>query len=120
MKSGSKVRTSEVLLGQHTRLDLTCALSPLAGITLLSNVLDKAPAARINRQGSTSSDTPSRNEKLQAHWMTRPYLSAQVLTSFYCDKLEDHECVPSTLKGLVVLTKLPTFGAGEASQVFRS
>ena len=46
--------------------------------------------------------------------------AAQVLTSYYCDKLEDHECVPSTLRGLVVLAKLPTFGAGEASQVFRS
>ena len=88
------------------------------GITLLSNVLDKAPAARINRQGSMCLLSPGRSRpqgKTDPGFQSR---TAQVLTSFYCDKLEDHECVPSTLKGLSVLAKLPTFGAGEASQVF--
>ena len=42
---------------------------------------------------------------------------ARVLTSFYCDKLDDIYVLAPVLQGLCVLSALPTFGSGETAQV---
>lgn len=45
---------------------------------------------------------------------------AQVLTNFYCDKLDDADVVPPALQALTVLAKLPTFGDGDSTQVYKA
>ncbi|CDZ97248.1 DNA repair/transcription protein Mms19 [Phaffia rhodozyma] len=60
---------------------------------LLSGTLSKLSPAKINRQ------------------------STRVLSSFYCDKLEDLYVISPALQGLCVLSSLPTFGSGETVQV---
>lgn len=46
--------------------------------------------------------------------------SAQVLVEFFSDKVDDHECVPASLKALNVLAKLPTFGDGDTQKTFKA
>ncbi len=45
--------------------------------------------------------------------------AAQVLTGFYCDKLEDDPVLPVALDALAVLADLPTFGDGDCLKVYR-
>ncbi|KAL7416158.1 Dos2-interacting transcription regulator of RNA-Pol-II-domain-containing protein [Mrakia frigida] len=62
-------------------------------VGLLTGVLAKISTSKVNRQ------------------------STRVLTSFYCDKLDDIYVLAPVLQGLCVLSALPTFGTGETSQV---
>ncbi|KAF5377797.1 hypothetical protein D9757_008093 [Collybiopsis confluens] len=64
-------------LSANKRSRFTC-------VELLSAVLSRCPADKLNRQ------------------------AAKVLTTFYCSKMEDTETVVPALKGLASLTKLPS------------
>lgn len=44
---------------------------------------------------------------------THLFTLARVLTSFYCDKLDDIYVTFPALQGICVLSSLPTFGSGE-------
>lgn len=41
----------------------------------------------------------------------------KVMTEFFCDKLEDEGVIHSALRGLIALSKLPTFANDEVIQV---
>ncbi|CAE6485127.1 unnamed protein product [Rhizoctonia solani] len=45
---------------------------------------------------------------------------ARVLTTFYCEKIQDADTVVPALDGLLTLTSLPTFGANEAKDTAQS
>jgi DNA repair/transcription protein MET18/MMS19 len=47
-------------------------------------------------------------------------LEARVLTTFYCDKLDDTETIIPALKGLVSLTALPSFTSIDALTVIHA
>ncbi|KZT43226.1 hypothetical protein SISSUDRAFT_1057991 [Sistotremastrum suecicum HHB10207 ss-3] len=66
------------------------------GVELLSSVLEKCPANRVNIQAT------------------------RVLVNFYCGKLDDSDTVIPALKGLVPLCKLPTFTSSDAIQTIES
>ncbi|KAF8347787.1 Dos2-interacting transcription regulator of RNA-Pol-II-domain-containing protein [Amanita rubescens] len=66
------------------------------GVDFLSSVIARLPPAKLN------------------------IASVKVLTSFYCGKLDDTETVIPALKGLVILTALPSFTSEEATTVIRA
>jgi hypothetical protein len=92
----------------------------LAGVALLTDVVSQTPKEKINRQASKF---PHLQYCTSIHFNDPPTFScftAQVLTGFFADKLEDHESVPFALQALVSLAKLPTFGSGESVKTYRA
>lgn len=85
------------------------------GVELLSSVLEKCPANRVNIQASELFSFAVSND-LQSHYL----LIARVLVNFYCGKLDDSDTVIPALKGLVPLCKLPTFTSSDAIQTIES
>ncbi|KAM6497040.1 ARM repeat-containing protein [Amanita muscaria] len=67
------------------------------GVEFLSSVIARLPSTKFN----IASD------------------SVKVLTTFYCEKLDDTETIIPALKGLVTLSALPSFSSSEASIVIR-
>ncbi|CAE6482007.1 unnamed protein product [Rhizoctonia solani] len=66
------------------------------GIKLLSNTISQCQPERISKQ------------------------STRVLTTFYCEKIQDADTVIPALDGLLTLASLPTFGANEAKDTAQS
>ncbi|KAH7335417.1 ARM repeat-containing protein [Rhizoctonia solani] len=66
------------------------------GIKLLSNTISQCQSERISKQ------------------------STRVLTTFYCEKIQDADTVIPALDGLLTLASLPTFGANEAKDTAQS
>ncbi|CAE6521545.1 unnamed protein product [Rhizoctonia solani] len=66
------------------------------GIRLLSNTISQCQPERISKQ------------------------STRVLTTFYCEKIQDADTVIPALDGLLTLTSLPTFGENEAKETAQS
>lgn len=66
------------------------------GIKLLSNTISQCQPERINKQ------------------------STRVLTTFYCEKIQDADTVIPALEGILTLASLSTFGANEATDTARS
>ncbi|KAJ1306672.1 hypothetical protein OPQ81_007667 [Rhizoctonia solani] len=66
------------------------------GIRLLSNTISQCQPERINKQ------------------------STRVLTTFYCEKIQDADTVIPALDGLLTLVSLPTFGVNEATDTAQS
>lgn len=66
------------------------------GIKLLSNTISQCQPERVSKQ------------------------STRVLTTFYCEKIQDADTVIPALDGLLTLASLPTFGANEATDTAQS
>ncbi|CAE6532510.1 unnamed protein product [Rhizoctonia solani] len=66
------------------------------GIRLLSNTISRCHPDRVGKQ------------------------STRVLTTFYCEKIQDADTIIPALDGLLTLASLPTFGTNEATDTARS
>ncbi|KAK2463614.1 hypothetical protein APHAL10511_004365 [Amanita phalloides] len=96
---------SEISNDKTTLLNVVKALGPyltaeedgprIKGIDFLSSIIAYLPPKKLN------------------------IASVRVLTTFYCEKLDDPETIIPALKGLVTLTALPSFSSEEASTVVR-
>jgi DNA repair/transcription protein MET18/MMS19 len=85
-----------------------------SGVDFLSLVLGRCPPEKLNRQSGTRLTNAAKIS------VDIGGMQVRVLTSFYCEKLDDTETIIPALRGLASLTTLPTFSSSEATSVVQA
>lgn len=83
---------------------------PNSGVDFLASVLGRCPQEKLNSQAGMKMYDGHLHRGLT-------FRQVRVLTTFFCDKLEDTETIIPALKGLVSLTTLPAFTSNEVLTV---
>ena len=100
----------------YLSLEPLCVRSLLeyVGVDLLSQVIDRTPSDKLNRQAGGFYLCRS------SHLYVLIYALVRVLTTFMCDKLDDTETIIPALKALKALVSKDAFVASEAVDVSKA